>query len=115
MLAREFGWTLDEIRQLYPGELKAILTELEKQKMAEGYTEQKNKWAFLAAVITNGFASLACSFGGKKRKPKLVDAGDFLTKEYKKLVARIIGGQKDEKKLDKHIQDAKQKGLKGPW
>lgn len=104
------------MRQLYPGELQAILKELEKQKMLEGYNEQKNKWAFLAAVITNGLASLACSFSSKRKKPKLIDADSFLTKEYKKQVARIIGGgQKDEKKLDKHIQDAKQKGLKGPW
>lgn len=106
------------MRQLYPGELRAILSELEKQKIAEGYAEQKNKWAFLAAVITNGFASLACSFSGKRRKPKLVDADDFMTKEYKKLVDRVIGGQKNKEnneKFDKHIQDAKQKGLKGPW
>ena len=81
----------------------------------EGYGEQKNRWAFLAAVITNEIAKLACVFSSKKRKPKLVDADEFLSKDYKEAVKRILGEQKDDKKFDKHIQVAKAKGLKGPW
>lgn len=103
------------MRQLRPGELKAVLNELQKQKTLEEYTDQKNKWAFLAAVITNGFASLACVFSDKKKKPNLVDSDAFLSKDFKQLCERIIGEQKNEKNFDKHIQDAKQKGLKGPW
>ncbi|HHV98605.1 MAG TPA: hypothetical protein GXX36_03370 [Clostridiaceae bacterium] len=115
MLGREFGWTPDEMRQLYPSELKVILKELRRQIMLDGYAEQRNRWAFLAAVITNGFAVLASVFSSKKRKPKLVEADDFLNKDYKKTIQQVIGLQKADKNFDKHIQDAKQKGLKGPW
>jgi hypothetical protein len=30
LLAREFGWTIDEMRQLTPRELAAILNELQR-------------------------------------------------------------------------------------
>lgn len=103
------------MRQLYPGELKAILTELEKQIAAEEYAQQKGKWAFIAAVITNGFAVLIKVLSGKKGRPKLVEPDDFMSKDFKKLIQRILDEQKENKNYEKHEQDAKQKGLKGPW
>jgi hypothetical protein len=117
LLGREFGWTLDEMRQLYPSELKAILKELQKQKLVDEYTEQKNKWAFLAAVIANCTATLSRVFSGKKKKPKLVKPDDFISKEFEKLMQQILGTkeQKKDKKYAKHMYDAKQKGLRGPW
>lgn len=103
------------MRQLYPSELKAILKELQKQKLIEEYTEQKNKWAFLAAVITNCTAVLSRVFSGKKKKPKLVKPDDFINKDFEGLMQQILGTkeQKKDKKYEKHIEDAKAKGLKG--
>ena len=103
------------MRQLYPSELKAILKELQKQKLIEEYTEQKNKWAFLAAVITNCTAVLSRVFSGKKKKPKLVKLDDFINKDFEGLMQQILGTkeQKKDKKYEKHIEDAKAKGLKG--
>lgn len=100
------------MRQLRPSELEMILIELKRQIIVKEYSEQRNKWAFLAAVITNGFASIAGMFS--RRKPKLVDADTFLSREYKKAIEQAISGQKQETKLDKLIQEAKQKGLKVP-
>ena len=117
LLGREFGWTLDEMRQLYPSELKAILKELQKQKLVDEYAEQKNKWTFLAAVIANCTAALSRVFSGKKKKPKLVEPDDFINEEFEKLMQQILGTKEQEKdkKYAKHIQDAKAKGLSGPW
>jgi len=102
------------MRKLYPSELQAILQELQKQKLVDEYAEQKNKWAFLAAVIMNGVSILARVFSGKNKKPKLVEPDDFINKDFKKVIQQVLGMQKD-KRFDKHIQDAKQKSLKGPW
>jgi len=117
LLGREFGWTLDEMRQLYPSELKAILKELHRQKLIDEYDEQKSKWAFLAAVIANCTAALSRVFSGKKKKPKLVEPDDFISKDFEGLMQQILGTkeQKKDKKYGKHIQDAKSKGLSGPW
>ena len=117
LLGREFGWTLDEMRQLYPSELKAILKELQKQKLVDEYAEQKNKWAFLAAVISNGFTGIARMFSKRRGKQKAITPDDFISKEFRKLAGI---DRKDKKPgqdhgFDKHIQDAKQKGLNGPW
>ena len=104
------------MRQLYPSELQAIIQELQRQKLLEKYADQKSKWAFLAAVITNCTAALARAFSGKKRKSKLVEADEFISKDFKKLINQVLYEEKEGKgKYDKHIQDAKQKGLKGPW
>lgn len=110
MLGREFGWTVDEMRRLRPSELFDILDELKRQKLIESYTEQKNHWAFLAAVITNGLAGIAGMFS--KRKPKTVEADDFIGKDLKKAVEGIF---RNEDEMDKLVADAKKKGLKGPW
>jgi phosphoenolpyruvate synthase/pyruvate phosphate dikinase len=107
------------MRQLYPSELQAIIQELQRQKLLEKYADQKSKWAFLAAVISNGVAILARAFSGKKKKLKTIEPDDFLNKDFKKIILKILGEEKSNKKkdknFDKHIQDAKHKGLSGPW
>ena len=105
------------MRQLYPSELQAILKELQKQKLVDEYAEQKNKWAFLAAVIMNGVAVLDRAFRGKKKKLKTIEPDDFISKDFEKLMQQILGTkeQKKDKKYGKHIHDAKAKGLSGPW
>jgi len=102
------------MRHLYPSELKAILKELQKQRLVEEYTEQKNKWAFLAAVIMNGVSILARVFSGKKKKIKEISPDDFISKDFKKIVQKVLGKQEEDNDYDKHIEDAKQKGLKVP-
>jgi hypothetical protein len=118
LLGREFGWTVDEMRNLTPQELVAILNELQRQVTLEQYNEQRNKWAFLAAVITNGFGAIAGMFS--KRKHKTVSPDDFMGKEAKKMLQRLLGQDRPEPELEqknwgRHIEDAKAKGLKGPW
>ncbi len=113
-MGREFGWTLDDMRRLTPGELSAILTELQRQVTIEQYNEQRNHWAFLAAVITNGFGAIASMFS--KRKHKGVSADDFIGKDAKKMLQRLLE-QDEPKQTDwgRHVNDAKAKGLAGPW
>jgi len=117
LLAREFGWSLDEMRQLTPSELTAVLHELQRQVAQEQYNEQYNRWAFLAAVITNGFNILAsvfvAAFGGKKRKPKLVTPEDFMNKKAKQMLQQLLG--QEQKDWSSHIEEARAKGLAGPW
>lgn len=102
------------MRQLYPSELKAILEELQKQKLVDEYVEQKNKWAFLAAVIMNGVAILARVFSGKKKKIKEISPDDFISKDFKRIIRQVLGRQEEYNDYGKHIEDAKQKGLKVP-
>ena len=111
LLGREFGWTLDEMRQLTPQELVAILNELQRQVALEQYNEQRNKWAFLAAVITNGFGAITSMFS--KRKHKAVSPDDFMGKDAKKMLQRLLGQEPEQKDWSRHIEDAKAKGLKG--
>ena len=113
LLAREFGWTIDEMRVLRPSELAAILLELQRQVALEQYNEQRNHWAFLAAVITNGFSRIAGMFS--KRKPKMVGPDDFMSKEAKKMLQRLLGQDEPEPKdWSRHIEDVRAKGLVGP-
>ena len=51
-LAKEFGWSLDEIGRLTPVQLQGILGELFYQKKLEDYMESY-RFAFLASVICN--------------------------------------------------------------
>ena len=102
------------MRQLYPSELQAILKELQKQKLVEEYAEQKNKWAFLAAVIMNGVTVLARVFSGKKKKIKEISPDDFISKDLKKIIQQVLSKQEKDNNYDKYIEDAKQKGLKVP-
>lgn len=68
-----------------------------------------NGWAFFAAVIVNGFIAL----GGKK---DMVGPEDFINKEFKKQVDAILKAHSQEKDdWAMLIEDAKAKGLKGPW
>lgn len=103
------------MRALRPSELTAILPELQKQIALEQYNEQRNHWAFLAAVITNGLKGIAGMFS--KRKPKPVSPDDFIDKEAKKMLQQLLGQvpEPEHKDWDKHIEDAKAKGLVGPW
>ena len=110
LLAREFGWSIEEMRQLTPRELAAILNELQRQVALEQYNEQRNKWAFLAAVITNGFGAITSMFS--KRKHKAVSPDDFMGKDAKKAFQQLLGQDK-QKDWSRHIEDAKAKGLKG--
>ena len=103
------------MRQLTPRELAAILNELQRQKAIEQLNEQRNHWAFLAAVITNGFSRIAGMFS--KRKPKMVNPEDFMSKEAKKMLQQLLGQGPEQSQADwnRHIEDAKAKGLRGPW
>lgn len=104
------------MRKLYPGELKAILKELQKQKLVDEYAEQKNKWAFLAAVISNGFSGIARMFSKRRGKQKAITPDDFISKDFKRMVESGIYENTSQKTdFGKNIQDAKQKGLHGPW
>jgi len=103
---------------LRPSELAAILLELQRQVALEQYNEQRNHWAFLAAVITNGFSRIAGMFS--KRKPKMVTPDDFIGKEAKKMLQQLLVQNKPEpgarqKDWGRHVEDAKAKGLSGPW
>ena len=111
LLGREFGWTVDEMRNLTPQELVAILNELQRQVALEQYNEQRNHWAFLAAVITNGFGAITSMFS--KRKHKAVSPDDFMDKDAKKMLQRLLGQEPEQKDWSRHIEDAKAKGLKG--
>jgi len=115
LLGREFGWTLDEMRQLYPSELQAIIQELQRQKLLDEYTEQRNKWAFLAAVIANCTDVLARTFSGKRGRRKTVEPDDFISKDFRQVLKQLLRGTKDENAYDKHVADAQAKGLAGPW
>ena len=98
------------MRQLTPRELAVVLNELQRQVALEQYNEQRNHWAFLAAVITNGFGVITSMFS--KRKHKAVSPDDFMGKDAKKAFQQLLGQDK-QKDWSKHIEDAKAKGLKG--
>jgi len=93
------------------------LKELQRQKLLEEYHEQRNRWAFLAAVISNGFAGIVRMFSKRKGKQKEITPDDFISKELKKLAGIDTIDKKPGKEpgFEKHIKDAKAKGLKGPW
>ena len=111
LLAREFGWSIEEMRQLTPRELAAILNELQRQKVIEQLNEQRNHWAFLAAVITNGFGAITSMFS--KRKHKAVSPDDFMDKDAKKMLQQLLGQEPEQKDWGRHIEEARAKGLKG--
>ena len=109
---------MDEIRQLRASELRAIMEELQRQVTIEQYNEQRNHWAFLAAVITNNFSRIVGMFS--KKKQKTVEADDFMHKDAKKMLQRLLKRDESEtepepklKDWSRHIEDAKVKGLKG--
>ena len=106
-MARHTGWTVDTMRSLTPSELNAIVQELERQVAIDQYVEQKNHWSFLAAVMANGFSSIGGMFS--KRKPKMVEPDDFMGKDAKKMMKRLLGQEKD---WTEHMEEAKAKGLK---
>lgn len=87
--------------------------------MAERYREMRENWAFLASVVTNGFLGLATGMSGKRRKPKLTSPDDFISKDFKRLMEQMFrdNGARPAKKTDwaSLVEDAKEKGLRGPW
>jgi hypothetical protein len=114
LLGREFGWSIEEMRQLTPRELAVVLNELQRQVAIEQYNEQHNRWAFLAAVIANNISRIVGMFS--KRRPKTFSPDDFMGKEAKKMLQRLLEQDRPEQKdWIRHIEDAKAKGLAGPW
>ena len=100
------------MRQLTPRELAVVLNELQRQMAIEQLNEQRNHWAFLAAAITNGFGVIAGMLS--KRKHKAVSPDDFMGKDAKKMLQRLLGQEQlEQKDWSRHIEDAKAKGLKG--
>jgi len=85
--------------------------------MLEEYSEQRNRWAFLAAVISNGFSGIARMFSKRRGKQKAITPDDFISTEFKKLAGPDTKGKRpgQESGYEKNIQDAKNKGLHGPW
>lgn len=70
------------------------------------------------SVIVNSAQGIAGMFS--KRRPKMTKPEDFLSKDFQKVVKEIFGeaqGAEPKKQSDRAslIQDAKAKGLKGPW
>jgi hypothetical protein len=109
------------MRALRPSELTAILPELQRQLAIDQYNEQRNRWAFLAAVITNGFGAVVSAisgFGKRRYKHKTVEPDDFMSKDAKKMLQRLLGQGEpgpEQGGWSKHIEDARAKGLAGPW
>jgi hypothetical protein len=99
------------MRRLRPSELFDILDELKRQMAIEQLSEQRNHWAFLAAVITNGFGAITSMFS--KRKYKAVSPDDFIDKEAKNMLQRLLGQEPEQKDWSRHIEEARAKGLKG--
>ena len=98
------------MRQLSPRELAVVLNELQRQMAIEQFNEQRNRWAFLAAVITNGFGAITSMFS--KRKHKDVSPDDFMGKDAKKAFQQLLGQDK-QKDWSRHIEEARAKGLRG--
>ena len=101
------------MRQLRPSELTSLLNELQRQVALEQYNEQRNHWAFLAAVISNGFSGIARMFSKRRGEQKTITPDDFISNEFKRIIESGISEKKTD--FEKNIQDAKQKGLHGPW
>jgi len=99
------------MRQLTPRELAVVLNELQRQMAIEQLNEQRNHWAFLAAVITNGFGAITSMFS--KRKHKAVSPDDFIDKDAKNMLQRLLGQEPEQKDWSRHMEEAKAKGLKG--
>ncbi len=96
-LARAFGWTPAQIRDLTAYELGAVLHELVRQEAEEQYIETY-RFAFLATV-------LARLSGIKDVKPE-----DFIGQPpWEKEKAR------PNNDLAELIAEARAKGLQGPW
>lgn len=128
LFASEYGWSQDIIERLYRSEFIPLVKALQKRKLADEYREMREHWAFLAAVTANSAlgaaASIAASMSGKRgRKPKEIKPEDFLDKKFVKMMKAMLDeyGDENEKAQPRdrgwapQIQDAKAKGLKGPW
>lgn len=103
------------MEELRPSQLITIINELQKQIELEQATEQLNKWAFLASVIVNGFNRMAGAMTGAKRGSKIIKPEDFLGLRAKQILKGLGSEAKDEPNWEKHIKDAQDKGLDGPW
>jgi len=85
---------------------------LRRQKTAESYHEQRNRWALLASVITNG--ALAITGVLTRRRPKMTSPDDFIAKDFRRL-AESAFRESRRTNWDSLFTDAKAKGLRGPW
>ncbi len=70
------------------------------------------------SVIVNSAQGIAGMFS--KRRPKMTKPEDFLSKDFQKVVREIFGEAQDaepKKQSDRAslVEDAKAKGLNGPW
>lgn len=103
--------------RLYRSEIPAIVDALRKQRLADEYRDMRDRWAFLASIITNGFSGLAASMSTRRRKPKMVKPEDFIDKGFQRLFDEMFNEARPGKQTDwaSLIQDAKEKGLRGPW
>lgn len=114
LLAREFGWTLDEMRALYPSELYGLLQELQRQLLLEEYNEQLNKWSYLVASVYNGFTTIARMLSRKKGRCKVFEPKDFISKDFHTIVKSLLPETEEKDDYENHMQDVKKKGLRGP-
>lgn len=64
-----------------------------------------------ASVVSAQIAAL----GGKRRKPKFVEPEDLMSKDARRLLQQLLRESVEAENWDKHIEDAKAKGLAGPW
>lgn len=113
-MAREFGWTLDEMRALYPSELYGLLQELQRQLLLEAYNEQLNKWSYLVAAVYNGFTTIARMFSRKKGRYKVFEPKDFIDKDFHAMVKALLPETEEKGDHENHMKDVKKKGLRGP-
>lgn len=99
------------MRTLRPSELRAILPELQRQVKLEQYAKQRDGWAFMAAVVANGFAGMA----GKRGKAKPEDfMGKEALAEWRKLAQGAVPAQaRAPQDWSEHIAQARAKGLRG--
>jgi len=79
------------MRQLTPRELAVALNELQRQMAIEQLNEQRNHWAFLAAVITNNISRIIGMFS--KNKPKTGRTGRFHRQRSKNMLQRFVGAR----------------------
>ena len=120
ILAREFGWSLDDMRRLRPSELAAILAELGRQKTEEARADEARamleqfRFASMLAAIINAGRQVVGVFA--RRKPKLVKPDSLLGPDFMRRVRELLAeSDRTDRDWSAHIEDAKAKGLKGPW
>ena len=106
------------MRQFRLSELAALSSEIQRQMAIEELNEHRNRWAALAATVINSASMVSAQvagLGGRRRRVKLVTADDIIGKDAKKLLQRLLQDDTEPDGWSRHIEDAKAKGLQGPW